>query len=135
MVDHMTASLDEIKVAYLEDGIIDNAEVDQLKERIMDDGVVDLDEIKLLVDLADQTDAEKNAPEFAQLYNDCVEARYLKDEASPGSIDKEESDEIIELFWGDGNLNSYEKGALTMIKEKATSIDAGLSEKIEFLGV
>ncbi|MBU1077437.1 MAG: hypothetical protein KKH98_09105, partial [Spirochaetes bacterium] len=121
-------SIDEIKAIIMEDGIIDAPEVASLEAVLFDDGVIDIDEMKMMVDLADESDAEKNDPSFGVLFNKCVRSRYLEDETSPGAIDASEGAEIKELFYGDGNLNSYEKGALAMIKEEATDIAGELQD-------
>lgn len=127
--------LNALKESILADGIIDLEEVTALETVLFDDGIIDLDEIKLLVDLADETDPDKNDPAFGTLFNRCVESRYLEDEESPGAIDESEAAEIKELFYGDGNLNSYEKSALAMIKEKATSIAPELQNILDLIGV
>lgn len=126
--------LNALKENILADGIIDLDEVKELEVVLFDDGIIDLDEIKLLVDLADETDPAKNDPAFGVLFNRCVESRYLQDEESPGAIDGSEAAEIKELFYGDGNLNSYERAALAMIKEKATEIAPELQNVLDLIG-
>lgn len=128
-------SLEEMKIEILADGIIDAEEVTKLEAVLFNDGIIDLDEMQLMVDLADETDADKNDPSFGDLYNKCVRSRYLEDDESPGAIDPKEANEIKELFYGDGNLNSYELGALSMIKVEATEIAPDLQGIIDLIGV
>ena len=80
MVDHMTATLEELASAVLEDGIIDADEVAKIRERLYEDGVIDREEADFLFALNDGVSGKDNDPGWTDLFVEAISDHVLKDD-------------------------------------------------------
>lgn len=127
--------LDSIKAAVIEDGIIDEAEVKMIRKVIYGAGgaggeAVDKMEADFLFDLNDATSGNDNHASWKELFVEALGAYVLEDEISPGEIDADEADYLIEKVLADGVVDENEKALLAYIKKKATKIDDKLMAKL-----
>ncbi len=120
MVDHMTATLEELASAVLEDGIIDADEVAKIRERLYDDGVIDREEADFLFALNDGVSGKDNDPGWTDLFVEAITDHVLKDDESPGVIDEDEASYLIEKIKGDGQVDANELALLVNITANAT---------------
>ncbi len=108
-------TLEEFKVAILEDGIIDAEEVKLIKERIYEDGIIDREEADFLFELNDAVSGKENAPEWKSLFVTALSDHVLKDEVSPNVLDDDESKYLIEKIEGDGKVDDIELALIVNI--------------------
>ena len=120
MVDHMTASLEEFANAILEDGIIDADELITIRERLYDDGIIDREEADFLFVLNDGVSGKDNDSGWTDLFIEAISDHVLKDDESPGVIDEDESNYLIEKIKGDGQVDATELALLVNITANAT---------------
>ena len=107
----MSQNLNALKIAILEDGVIDAEEVTQISAVIWDDGTIDREEADFLFDL---NDAKKEAvPEWTALFVKAISSHLLDDDTSPGEIDADEAKWLIGKIMGDGKVDKVEKALLT----------------------
>lgn len=123
-------TLDELKREILEDGIIDADEVIQLKSVLYADGVIDSDEANFLFDLNDAVSNNDNHISWNSFFIEAITDYLLEDETSPGEIDKDETNWLIERIKGDGQIDKIEKELLINLKNKAKSFPAELENLI-----
>jgi len=127
--------LDSLKAAILEDGIIDEAEVETIRRVIYGTGgaggaAIDSMEADFLFDLNDATSGNDNHPAWQALFVEALSSYVLEDEVSPGEIDEDEADYLIEKIMADGVVDENEKALLANIKAKATKIHDKLAAKL-----
>jgi|SaaInl7_100m_RNA_FD_contig_31_1274633_length_2087_multi_10_in_0_out_0_2 hypothetical protein len=115
-----TSSLEDLKTAILEDGIIDAEEVGKIKARLYEDGIIDREEADFLFDLNDAVSGKENDPSWHDFFIEAMSDHVLKDEATPGVIDDDEATYLIDKIKGDGQVDKTELGLLVNICEKAT---------------
>ena len=132
-----TFVLESVKAAILEDGIIDDDEVEMIKKVIYGTGGgagegVDRAEADFLFDLNDATSGKNNSPAWKDLFVGAIAKHVLEDEVSPGAIDEDEADWLIERIEGDGIYDENEKALLLYIKANAKEIQDNLKSKIDF---
>ena len=120
MSEHMDKSLEDFKIDILEDGVIDLDEVAKIKERLYADDVIDRDEADFLFALNDETSGNENDPGWQALFVEALSDHVLKDEESPGVIDDNEADYLIEKIKGDGVVDANELKLLVNICATAT---------------
>ena len=118
------SDLNEFAAAILEDGVIDADEITQIKERLYEDGVIDQDEANFLFDLNDKVAAgEATVAEDADwsgLFVSALSDFVLADETSPGTVDAEEANYLIEKIGNDGQVDGNELALLVNIAATAT---------------
>ena len=131
MSDHMNKSLSELKQAIIEDGIVDAAEVAQLRERLYADGVIDREEADFLFAVNDAVSGNANDSSWCDLFVESICDHLLKDDESPGAVDKSEAAWLIAQIRGDNNVDDNERALLAALGKKATSIPDSLKELIE----
>ena len=127
--------LSSLKAVVLEDGIIDEAEVKAISTVIYGAGgaggeAVDRMEADFLFDLNDATSGNENHPSWQSLFVEAICSYVLEDEVSPGEIDEDEADYLIDKIMADGVIDDNEKALLAAIKVKATKIDDKLKAKL-----
>jgi uncharacterized membrane protein YebE (DUF533 family) len=113
-------SLEDLKTAILEDGIIDAAEVESIKNKIYEDGVIDREEADFLFELNDATSGKENDSSWKDLFVKALSDYVLADDDSPGVIDEEEASYLKEKIQGDGVVDGNELALLVNITAKAT---------------
>lgn len=124
MSEHMTQSLDEFKAAILEDGVIDAAEVANIQERLYDDGVIDQDEADFMFALndtiADGSATVADDADWAGLFVKALSDFVLADENTPGVVDDDEANYLIEKIGADGQIDGNELALLVNVAATAT---------------
>jgi hypothetical protein len=121
-------TLEELKKELLADGIIDAAEVKELEEVLYEDGVIDKDEADFLFDLNDAVTGKANDPSWEDFFIKAITSFVLDDETSPGEIDDEESQYLLDKIKGDGQVDGTEKALLLNIKKKSKNFPKILEE-------
>ena len=121
----MSQPLDELKAAILEDGIIDADEVATIEQQLYDDGVIDREEADFLFALNDATSGKENDPGWQALFVKALSDHVLQDEVSPGVIDDDEANYLIEMIQGDGVVDANELALLVNICATATGESPG----------
>jgi hypothetical protein len=129
--------LESVKAAVVADGIVDAGEVEMLKKVIYGSGgaggaEVDRAEANMLFDINDATtDKDGHDASWQILFVEAIAKHVLEDETSPGEIDEEEGDWLIDRIEGDGEYDANEKALLAHIKTNAKSIAGKLEFKIQ----
>ena len=113
------SNLIELKESILADGVIDEAEVKQLREVLYADGRIDKEEAEFLFELNDTVSGEDNHPDWEALFVEAITAFLLEDETSPGEIDDEEAQWLLDKIQGDGRLDRTERALLDNLKAKS----------------
>ncbi|MDR1368868.1 MAG: TerB family tellurite resistance protein, partial [Dysgonamonadaceae bacterium] len=115
------STLKELKVSILADadGVIDEAEVKQLREVLYADGKIDKEEADFLFELNDAVSGKANHNSWQTLFVEAITNFLLEDETSPGEIDEDEAQWLLEKIQGDGQLDETEKALLANLKSKA----------------
>ncbi len=129
MADHMTQPLNEFAAAIIEDGVVDAEEVKKISERVYADKTIDREEADFLFSINDGTSGAENDPGWQDLFVEAITKHVLEDEESPGEIDEDESDWLINRIEGDGQCDENEKALLANIKKNAKSI----TDKLKFI--
>ena len=111
--------LQKLKLAILDDGIIDADEVKQLESILYEDGIIDQEEADLLFDLNDEVSGNKNHSSWESFFTKAICDFLLEDEFSPGEIDEEESKWLLNKIQGDGQVDALEVKLLQALKSKA----------------
>ncbi len=113
------ASLAELKASILKDGIIDEGEVAEIRKVIYEDGTVDREEANFLFELNDATSGKANDASWTALFVAGISDHVLKDEKSPGVIDKDEAAYLKQQIEGDGKVDANEISLLRNLRAKA----------------
>ena len=112
-------TLEDLKKAVLEDGVIDADEVTKIRETIFADGVIDREEADFLFDLNDAVTGKANDAGWPVLFAEAITSHVLEDDTSPGVVDEDEAAWLKSKIEGDGKIDPTEKAALQAIKDKA----------------
>ena len=133
-------ALKSVKMAVLEDGIIDDDEVEMIKKVIYGTGGgagedVDRAEADFLFDLNDAASGKNNSPSWKDLFVEAISKHVLEDDVSPGVIDADEAAWIIGRIEGDDTYDDNEKALLLNIKTTAKEIHDTLQFKMDFHSV
>jgi hypothetical protein len=121
----ITFIIESIKAYVLEDGIIDAEEVTMLGKVIYGAGgaggaSVDRAEADLLFDLNDACTGKENDASWASFFIDALTKHVLEDDESPGTIDEDEANYLIDKIKGDGQVDKMELDLLVNICALAT---------------
>ena len=127
--------LESLEAAVLEDGVIDADEVEMIKKVIYGTGGgagegVDRAEADFIFELNDATSGADNCPAWQALFVEAIAKHVLEDEISPGAIDEDEADWLIERIEADGVYDDNEKALLAHLKANAKEIHAKLKAKL-----
>lgn len=127
--------LNSLKAPILEDGIIDAAEVAMIRKVVYGAGgaggeAVDQVEADFLFELNDAVSGNANDPAWKALFVEAISAFVLQDEASPGEIDEDEAQYLIDKIMADGSVDDVEQALLDNIKAKASKIADSLKAKL-----
>lgn len=123
-------NLQEFKAELLADGVIDAEEVAKLKEVLYADGVIDKEEADFLFELNDAVTGKANDASWNAFFVQAIADFLLKDEVSPGEIDKDEAAWLVEKIGADGQVDGTEKTLLEKLKAEAKSFPANLAAMI-----
>ncbi|MDR1372363.1 MAG: TerB family tellurite resistance protein [Dysgonamonadaceae bacterium] len=121
------STLKELKNSILADGVIDEAEVKQLREVLYADGKIDKEEADFLFELNDAVSGKANHSSWETLFVEAITNFLLEDETSPGEIDEDEAQWLLEKIQGDGQLDETEKALLANLKSKAKNLPSILN--------
>lgn len=124
-------NLEQLKKDLLADGIIDSVEVKEIKEILYADGVIDIEEAEFLFEINDAVTGKENDSSWEALFIEAITSFLLQDENSPGEIDKEEAEWLLEKISGDGQIDSIEKNLLLNLKNKAKSFPSNLESLLK----
>lgn len=119
-------SLGALKRLILEDGRIDKDEVRQIRTKIYADGVIDQDEAEFLFALNDAT--SDNDPAWKPLFVNAIGSYVLDDLESPGAVDAEEAQWLVEKIKADGEVDENEAALIEYIRRQAISVDPILDQ-------
>lgn len=125
------STLKALKNSILADGKIDADEVSQIKKLIYTDGSIDTEEANFLFDLNDQCSGAANHSSWSTLFVEAICSYLLSDEKSPGKIDKNESEWLLNKIKGDAELDELEKRLLKKLSSSAKSMPETLKEYIK----
>lgn len=127
MSDYMTKPLTELAKDIIADGIVDADEVAKIRERLYADGIIDRDEAEFLFTINDAVSGKINDAGWKKLFVEALTSHVLEDEESPGEIDEDEANWLIQKIQSDGQIDDCEKALLLSIKQKAKSIHNNLN--------
>lgn len=128
-------NLNGLVSAIIEDGKIDANEIEQLKTSLYKDEKIDKEELNALFEINDAcSDNADNDPQWPEFFGRAIADGVLKDEESPGVIDKDEAEYLTEKLMADGSVDSAEKRALEIIRAEATSIYPEFDEAMKSIG-
>lgn len=113
-------TLEDFAAEILEDGIIDAEEVTAIKEKLYEDGVIDREEADFLFKLNDAASGKSNDASWHSFFIEAITDHVLADEESPGVIDEDEANYLIDKIKGDGQVDEIELALLVNICDKAT---------------
>lgn len=125
------SKLNELKKSILADGVIDEQEVKQLHKVLYADGVIDKEEAEFLFELNDAVSGKANHPSWGILFVEAITSFLLEDEASPGSVDENEAEWLLDKIQGDGKLDDIEVSLLKNLKLKAKGLPQSLSSLLK----
>ena len=120
-------TLEALKAELLADGIIDAEEVAQLKKVLYNDGIIDKEEADFLFELNDAVTGKANDASCESFFIQAIADFLLKDEVSPGEIDKEEAEWLLKRIGADGKVDGTEKALLEKLKAEAESLPETLA--------
>ena len=123
-------NLQEFKAELLADGVIDAEEVAKLEEVLYADGVIDKEEADFLFELNDAVTGKANDASWNAFFVQAIADFLLKDEVSPGEIDKDEAAWLVEKIGADGQVDGTERTLLEKLKAEAKSFPANLAAMI-----
>lgn len=123
-------NLQEFKAELLADGVIDAEEVAKLKEVLYADGIIDKEEADFLFELNDAVTGKANDASWDAFFVQAIADFLLKDEVSPGEIDKDEAAWLVEKIGADGQVDGTERTLLEKLKAEAKSFPANLAAMI-----
>lgn len=118
------AALKALIVAVIADAIIDEAEVKQLRTQFYADGVIDQEEADAMFEINDACTGNDNHESYKTLFVEVLSDFVLKDEKTPGVVDAEEGQYLVDKIGADGQVDDQEKALLTHIRDNATSIES-----------
>lgn len=119
-------SLGALQKLVLADGRIDKEEVRQIRTKIYADGVIDQDEAEFLFALNDAT--SDNDPAWKSLFINAVASYVLDDRNSPGVVDAEEAQWLVDKIKADGEVDENEAALIKLIRRQAISVDPILDQ-------
>jgi hypothetical protein len=114
----------ELVTDVLADGIVDASEVAVLRTAFYADGIIDKEEAEYMFQINDAVSGNNNDETYKQLFVDVLSDYVLKDEETPGVIDAEEGQFIVDGIEGDGQLDDAEIALLKNLKAKAVEIQS-----------
>lgn len=120
-------TLQELKADLLADGVIDAAEVAKLKEILYADVSIDKEEANLLFEINDAVTGKENDPSWESFFIQAISEFLLEDEVSPGEIDSDEAEWLVEKIGADGQVDGLEKALLMNLQKEAKSFPESLA--------
>lgn len=106
------------------DGRVDKDEVKQLEKAIYADGKVDKEEMDAMFEINDAVSGNDNCPEYYDLFTQVIADGVLNDDITPGVIDEEEGQYLVDKIQGDGTIDEAEKALLLYLEIEAEAIES-----------
>jgi hypothetical protein len=124
-------AMEAMKARALRDDFIDDHEVEMVQKLIYgnganDDEGIDRTKANFLFDLNDKAAGMPNSPAWKDLFVEAIGKHVLEDGISPGVVDEETVDWLIERVSADGDIDENERALLEFIKKNARKIESGL---------
>jgi len=102
-----------------------------LRVELYEDGKIDKDEADAMFKINDAVTGNDNHPSYQDLFVETIADYVLEDECSPGVIDEEEGQYLVDKIQGDGEVDEAERALSLFLKENAEGIiSASLNELI-----
>ena len=128
--------LRELRDRVIEDGTIDTDETTEIRGVIFADDMIELDEAVMLFEINNAVSGNPdNDPAWDDLFVEAITEYVLQDEDSPGTVDDEEADFLIDQIDSDGALDDLEVRLLNNIETRATSISPILGDYLDAKGL
>jgi hypothetical protein len=131
----MSNALQNLLADVQADGKVDAGEVVALRTQIFEDGVVDRAEADAMFALNDSVTGADNDPTYTSLMVDVIANHVLNDSESPGVVDEDEANWLIEKVEADGQVDGVELAIARSIAAQAKSVPAFLTDKFREWGV
>lgn len=131
----MSNALQNLLADVQADGKVDAGEVVALRTQIFEDGVVDRAEADAMFALNDSVTGADNDPTYTSLMVDVIANHVLNDSESPGVVDEDEANWLIEKIEADGQVDGVELAIARSIAAQAKSVPAFLTDKFREWGV
>ena len=124
-------AMEAMKARILRDGFIEDYEVEMVQKLVYgiggnNNGGIDRIKINFLFDLNDKAAGMLNSPAWKDLFVEAIGKHVLEDGISPGVVDEETLNWLIERVSADGDIDENEKALLEFIKKNAREIESGL---------
>ena len=130
------SNLRELRDRVIEDGAIDTDETTEIRGVIFADNLIELDEAVMLFEINNAVSGNPdNDPSWDDLFVEAITEYVLQDEDSPGTVDDEEADFLIDQIDSDGALDDLEVRLLNNIEARATSISPILGDYLDSKGL
>ena len=133
MSEHLTQALADLQKSVIADGVIDQDEVAKIRERLYADSKIDRDEAEFLFAINDAVSGNDNHPSWTDLFVDAICEFVLNDEQSPGEVDEDEAQWLVDRMQRDDKLDDVEIELLKAIKSKANSVGSHLKVLVEMI--
>ena len=114
------------------DGVVDASEVKEIREVFYADGKIDKEEADAMFEINDAVSGKANDASYVKLFVDVISDFVLKDDETPGVVDKEEGDYIADKVEGDGSIDDNERALLLNIRDNASEIQSERLNKLIF---
>ena len=130
-IDLSDFAMEAMKARILRDGFIDDYEVEMVQKLIYgiggnNDECIDRPKSNFLFDLNDKAAGMPNSLAWKDLFIEAIGKHVLEDGISPGVVDEETLNWLIERVSADGTIDENEKELLEFIKKNARKIESGL---------
>ena len=130
------SNLRELRDRVIEDGAIDTDETTEIRGVIFADDLIELDEAVMLFEINNAVSGNPdNDPSWDDLFVEAITEYVLQDEDTPGTVDDEEADFLIDQIDSDGALDDLEVRLLNNIEARATSISPILGDYLDSKGL
>jgi hypothetical protein len=130
-MDLIDFAMEAMKARIIRDGFIDDYEVEMVQKLVYgngtnDDEGVDRSKANFLFDLNEKAAGMPNSPAWKDLFVEAVGKHVLEYGTSPGVVEQETLNWLIERVSADGNIDENEKALLEFIKNNAKKLECGL---------
>jgi len=115
------SDLNQLFTDIVADGVIDSDEVTQIESVIYADGQIDAEEADFMFRLNDAVTGKDNDDGWQALFVRSLTDYVLADETSPGEVDADEANYLIEKIGNDGQVDEAELALLVNITAQATA--------------
>lgn len=129
-------NLQDLRNAVVEDGKVDPVEVADIRAVIYDDNRIETAEANLLFEINNAvTGNPDNDPSWDDLFVSAITEYVLQDDETPGNVDDEEAEYLIQQVGIDGNLDALEERLLLNIEAEAVDVSPILNDFLDENGL